>query len=115
MSLSHETRYSDEQLARYLLQLLPEDDIERLDEMSIADEEIAWRLRVVEDDLVDAYVRGSLTGETLKQFEAIYLSSARRRRKVQFAGNFLDKVVREASSSKTTVAHRWRLQGSVPA
>src|SRR5215510_1642149 len=99
MSLSHDTRYSDEQLARYLLRLLPEADVERIDELSIADEEMAWRLRVVEDDLVDAYVSGSLTGETLKQFQFIYLSSERRRRKVQFAGNFLERVDQAAGVS----------------
>lgn len=121
MSLSHETRYSDEQLARYLLQLLPEDDVERLDEMSIADEEIAWRLRVVEDDLVDAYVSGSLTGETLKQFEAIYLSSERRRRKVRFAGSFLERVDREAAAASITSitgaarGRGWRIHGSTTA
>jgi len=115
MSLSHETRYSDEQLARYLLQLLPEGDMERLDEMSIADEETAWRLRVVEDDLVDAYVSGRLTGETLKHFEAFYLSSERRRRKVQFAGNFLDKVEREAASSKVGRSAPWRLREPIAA
>ena len=113
---SHETRYSDEQLARYLLRLLPEADVERIDELSIADEEMAWRLRVVEDDLVDAYVSGSLTGETLKQFQAIYLSSERRRRKVQFAGNFLAKVGevenvakvdREAGVSNVLRPARW--------
>jgi len=120
MSLSHEAGYSDEQLARYLLQLLPEGDTERLDEMSIADEEIAWRLRVVEDDLVDAYVSGSLTGDRLKQFEAIYLSSERRRRKVEFAGSFLDKVGREAAvasftsfTGATGSSRGWHIQNSM--
>jgi len=113
MSLSHKTHYSDEQLARYLLQRLPEDEMERLDEMSIADDEIAWRLRVVEDDLVDAYVNGSLTGETLKEFEAVYLSSERRRRKVQFAGNFLAKVDRGMGAPK--VARRgWTVPQATP-
>jgi hypothetical protein len=102
MSLAHDTRYSDEQLARYFLQLLPEDDVERIDELSIADDEMAWRLRVVEDDLVDAYVSGSLIGEKLKQFESVYLASERRRRKVQFARNFLRKVDREAGASSAS-------------
>src|SRR5262247_1167009 len=113
MSSSHETRYSDEQLDRYLLRLLPEADVERIDELSIADEEMAWRLRVVEDDLVDAYVSGSLTGETLEEFEAVYLSSERRRRKVQFAGNFLAKVEREMGGPK--VARRgWNVPQATP-
>src|SRR5262245_46154016 len=106
MSLSHQTRYSDEQLARYLLQLLPEEDIDCIDELSIADEEMAWRLRVVEDDLVDTYVSGRLNGETLKQFEALYLTSDRRRQKVEFARSFLHKVDREAGTA-TARSRRW--------
>ena len=57
---------------------LPE-DAERLDEASIVDDEIAARLRMVEHDLVDAYVRGRLTGDTLARFESHYLASPRRR------------------------------------
>src|SRR5215510_1279506 len=105
MSLSHQTHYSDEQLARYLLQLLPEEDVDRIDELSIADEEMAWRLRVVEDDLVDAYVGRRLTGERLKQFEALYLTSDRRRQKVEFAKSFRQKVDREAGTP--TARSRW--------
>lgn len=92
MPLLHES--DDQQLVRYLLRLLPEEDAERLDEMSISDEEMAWRLRVVENDLVDAYVTGTLTGETLERFESFYLSSERRRRKVSFAGSLLGQADR---------------------
>src|SRR5262245_19942842 len=109
MSLSHETQYSDEQLVRYLLQLLPEGDIERIDELSIADEEMAWRLRVVEDDLVDAYVSGRLAGETVRQFEELYLTSEHRRRKVEFAQRFLQKVDQEATKTRPARSHAWKL------
>lgn len=78
----------DDQLVRYVLGLLPEEEAELIDELSIADDEVAARLRVVEDDLVDAYVRGRLEGETLERFETFYLSSPRRREKVTFARRF---------------------------
>src|SRR5262245_46380037 len=106
MSLAHEARYSDQQLVHYLLHLLPEEDVDRIDELSIADEEMAWRLRVVEDDLVDAYVSRRLTGEKLKQFEALYLTSDRRRQKVEFAKSFRQKVDREAGTP-TARSRRW--------
>jgi hypothetical protein len=92
MSLPHEPGHDDNQLVQYLLGLLPSEDAERLDEASIVDDEMAARLRGVEDDLVDAYVRGALTGETLTRFESHYLLSPRRREHVAFAGRFLRAV-----------------------
>ena len=48
----------------------------------------------MEDDLVDAYVSGRLTGELLKTFESFYLASPHRRAKVIFATQFLRIVER---------------------
>ena len=95
MSLPHKPGQADE-LVQYLLGLLPPEDAERLDEASIVDDDIAARLRRVEDDLVDSYVRGQLSGETLAQFESHYLASPRRRERVAFAGRFLRAVDRVA-------------------
>ena len=100
MPLSHEPG-RDEQLVRYLLGLLSDEDTERLDELSIADDEVAWRLRAVEDELVDSYVSGTLTGEMLERFESFYLSSPRRRQRVSFARSFRRSVDRAAERSDT--------------
>jgi hypothetical protein len=51
----------DELVVRYLLGALPDDDTECLDELSITDDEFALRLRTVEQDLVDAHVKGELS------------------------------------------------------
>jgi hypothetical protein len=75
----------DQLLIRYLLGLLPEEETERLDELSIVGDDFACRLRDVENDLVDAYACGELSGETLARFQSTYLSSAERREKVRFA------------------------------
>jgi anti-sigma factor RsiW len=72
-------------LISYLLGTLPENDSERIDERSVADDELAGRLAEAENDLVDSYVRGELSAEELERFEAHYLSTERRRRKVAFA------------------------------
>lgn len=101
MSLLNEAAPGDKQLERYVLGLLPEEAAERLDELSIVDDDVASRLQVVEDALVDAYVRGELTGETLAQFETVYLASERRREKVRFARTLLGSRVRRPV--------RWRL------
>jgi hypothetical protein len=82
----------DDQLTGYLLGSLPAHEVERLDEQSIVDDDLAARLRLVEDDLVDAYASGALTGDTLARFESFYLASPRRREKAAFAKRFLAVV-----------------------
>src|SRR4051794_21549435 len=96
MPLPDKPRYDDEQLVQYLLGLLPSEDAERLDEASIADDDVSARLRAAEDDLVDAYVRGTLLGETRTRFESHYLSSPRRRERVAAARTFVRTVDRAA-------------------
>src|SRR6476619_7322119 len=97
MSLSNSSERTDGQLVSYLLGLLPDDEAQRLDEASIADDEFVSRLRIVEHDLVDAYVGGNLAGEQLERFQSHYLTSPRRRENVLFATSFLSAVERAAN------------------
>jgi hypothetical protein len=106
MSLPDKSGYNDERLVQYLLGLLPSEDAERLDEASIADDDISARLRIVEDDLVDAYVRGTLIGETRTRFESHYLSSPRRRERVAMARTFVRTVDRAAGQGPVDVRQR---------
>ena len=94
MPVSRNVTPDDQQLIRYVLGLLSDEDAERLDEQSIVDDEIAERLQVVEDDLVDDYVRGRLSSEMSARFEMAYMASASRREKVAFARRFVDAVDR---------------------
>jgi hypothetical protein len=77
--------YDDEQLMRYLIGSLDEQETERFDELSIADDEFADRLRIVEDDLVDAYARGELSSEMRARFEAHYLMLPGKQDRIRFA------------------------------
>lgn len=90
MSLTDMQEFDDQFLVRYLLGSLPHEEAERLDELSVTTEEVALRLDAVENDLVDAYVRGELSGETLDRFKSHYLSSTRRHEKVRFAEALLE-------------------------
>jgi hypothetical protein len=99
MSLSHDFA-RDEQLVRYLLGQLPEEDSERLDALCLADDEIAGRLQAVENDLVDRYANGTLAGPTLSQFQRIYLTSPRRLQKVRFAESLLQLTQRPSVSAE---------------
>ena len=90
---------NDHLITDYLLGASSETDTERLDEMSLTDSEFADRLRVMEDDLVDAYVRGELSGDSLSRFVSHYLASPLRHEKVKVAEAFLDFADRAASAA----------------
>ncbi|MEO7134258.1 MAG: hypothetical protein ABI024_08555 [Vicinamibacterales bacterium] len=78
-------RYSVETIRDYLLGQLPEPETERLDELSVTDDECAERIRAVEHDLVDAFARGELHGMVLEQFRSTYLTTPQRREATRFA------------------------------
>jgi hypothetical protein len=99
MTSRDNSRYDDQLVIQYLLGETPEDQVERFDELSIVDDEFALRLTAVENDLVDAYVRGELTGTVRDRFQSHYLSSARRREKVIFAESLMVLTDRAAVSA----------------
>jgi hypothetical protein len=72
-------------LLRYLVGQVSEEEADQIDELSVASEEFALRLRAVEHDLVDAYVHGELTGATLEGFKAQYLRTPAGLAEVEFA------------------------------
>lgn len=74
----------------YLLGDLPESENERLDELSVTNDEFAEFLQAVENDLVDAYVRDNLSENKRARFQSHYLASSKRREKVAFAQTFLN-------------------------
>jgi len=96
--------HDDRQLVRYVLGMLSDTDAERLDEQSIVDDEVAARLRSIENELVDAYVCGTLEGELRERFESFYLASPRRREKVKFARGFLNAMDRLSPATAATTS-----------
>ena len=100
MPASDKHGFDDTQLVQYLLGTLLAEEAERLDELSVTDDDFAWRLRETENDLVDAYVRSELSGKTLEEFRTFYLSSAKRREKVAFA----EELLRFQTSTVKTIA-----------
>jgi hypothetical protein len=103
--------YDDQIVVQYLLGSIPEEEAGRLDELSIANDDFAERLRAVENDLVDAYVRGGLSGESLDRFQSHYLASPYRREKVRFAESLLALCDRApvASRQNERSARWWTL------
>src|ERR1043166_4342482 len=106
----------DKQLVQYLLGTLPENESEPLDALSIADDTFALRLLAIENDLVDSYVRGQLSGKNLDQFESFYLSTPTRREKLAFAKSFSQLEISRATSltSAVRVPHNSVLPNTSP-
>jgi anti-sigma factor RsiW len=92
-------------IAQYLLGTLSEEEAERLDEMSIADDTFAARLQIVENDLVDAYISGELSDQLLESFKSYYLASPKRREKVAIAQGLQSFISKTLSSSQADGQH----------
>lgn len=106
MSSPSEQPINAELMVRYLLSELSEEETERLDELSIADDEFSWLLSATENDLIDDYVLGKLSKERRQKFKSLYLSSpgrsisASRLQKVEFAEALLRQQERRQMSEK---------------
>ena len=81
-----ETKLINEDLiVRYLLGDLPEEEQARLEDLAFSDREYMQIVMDAENDLIDEYAQGKLSGSERRQFESRFLASAERRRKVEFA------------------------------
>jgi hypothetical protein len=81
-------KYADDNealLARYLLGQLSAPEQERIEQDYVADAGLQERLDLVEDDLIDGYVRGRLAAADRAAFEEHFLNSPRRRERLAFA------------------------------
>ena len=115
---------TNDQLVRYLLGDLSEDEQQHIEDEYFADDSAWEKLEAIEADLIDSYVRGDLTTEQRKQFEKNFLASPDKRERVAVATHLLNPIVRKraagsasgdssqpASSWKTP----WRMLASQPA
>jgi hypothetical protein len=115
MSSAEQQPFDDQVLVRYLLGTLPEEEAERLDGLSIADDAFAWQLNAVEDDLVDGYLRGELSGDELARFKKSYLSSPKRLQKLEFAqalSSFSAKAAAQAMPATTVPGSKPKQESS---
>jgi hypothetical protein len=109
MIFSRQQRVDDQTLRGYLFGDLPQDETERLDELSVVDDDFSARLDTVESDLVDAYVRGELSGDTLEKFQTSYMSSPQRRERVAFArslSSFASAHVPQSAADRLAAGNR---------
>lgn len=96
-------RPNDDVMMRYLLGELSDEEQTRLEESYFADDEAFEQLAALEDELIDAYVRGELSGPQRKQFDLRFVNSPERRQKLAFAESFaryLSEVPRPTSAAE---------------
>lgn len=82
-------------LVRYLLGDLSTSERERLEEEYFVHEDTWEALAAIENDLIDAYVKGKLPERERQQFENYYLRSPRRQRRLEFARSLMDAGLRK--------------------
>lgn len=83
---------TDERIIAYLLQELPDDDLERFEDECFAQENWPTQIDLVEEDLIDAYLRAELTPERQQRFEQNYLGTEARQERVSIAAALLRRV-----------------------
>ena len=88
-------------IRRFLLGEMPADERTAFEKKFIADEHLFDETRVVEDELIENYVREMLSAADREKFERSFLATEPRRRRVAFARTMLDKL-----SEKTVVAEK---------
>lgn len=95
---------TDEHIIAYLLEELPEDDLERFEEECFAEDEWPTHITLVEDDLIDAYLRNELTPERRQRFEQNYLITTSRQERVVIAAALLRHIDEYRVASNVAVA-----------
>src|SRR5262249_52331960 len=95
-----EESHNEKLIIRYLLGDLPDDEQIRLEDRAFSDHQYMQNVLAVEGDLIDDYLRGSLSEHERRQFESRFLVSHERRQKVEFA-RALAKVASKSAVTKT--------------
>jgi hypothetical protein len=84
--LMEQTPEQDE-LRLYLLGLLPQERLPRLEERLLTDEELYEELLIAEDELIDQYLAGELPAREREGFESHFMNAPERSRQLRFAAS----------------------------
>jgi hypothetical protein len=99
LSFNNRTRQersmNDENLKQYFLGRLSEDESNSLEIEVAESEELSELAQIVEVELIDDYLEGSLLPSDKLSFETHYLTTAARLEKVKFAHLFLAGLKRQ--------------------
>jgi hypothetical protein len=83
---------TEAEIRRFLLGEMPENKRGAFEVNFVADEDLFERIRVVEDELIESYVRETLSPIEKEKFERSFLNTKNRRERVAFTRAMLDKL-----------------------
>jgi len=100
-------------LTQYLLGKLSDEEQVRVEDRAFADPQYLAAVEAREADLIDAYVRGELSEADRRAFEGRFLTSPKRRSKVEFA-HALARVTDEAPRVAPEASGWYRIREWIP-
>jgi hypothetical protein len=101
------TAISDQAIIRYLLNELSEEDEARFEEAYLEDGDLFEQVLALEEELIEDYVKGELSGPERQLFERHYLASEKRRARIETARHLV-----QACSLQSTVESASKNRGS---
>lgn len=93
--MNYENQPNEQNLRRFLLGEMPEDERSDFEAQFIFDNELFENLRVAEDELIESYIRGTLEVSEKSKFENNFLATPKRRERVEFTRQMFDKLKSE--------------------
>lgn len=94
---------------QYLLGVLSEDEVARLEESYFSDDALFEDIETTEDELIDAYVRGQLSDRDRELFEKNLATSRRLSERVEFGKLLKERASASLALSSSSQSHapRW--------
>ena len=97
---------TENRILAYLLEELPEEEAARFEDECFAADNWPEQINLVEEDLIDDYLRGELLPERRRRFEHNYLKTAARRERVRTAAALLKHVDQISDAAPQEAAPR---------
>lgn len=89
--MTEEILQNETEIRRFLLGELTEDERSAFEMRFVADENLFEQTQVVEDELIESYIRGTLSPADKTNFEKHFLATETRRQKVEFTRRMIGK------------------------
>ncbi len=89
-------------ITMFLYGELPEEDRFDLESRFIADHDLFEQIKVVEDELIGKYISGGMDLAERSRFEQHFLTTNKRRERVEFSQQFLDAVKRQKEDAEAS-------------
>ena len=98
--MASENLQNETKIRRFLLSGMSDAERTAFEESFITDEDLFEQMRVVEDELIEQYVRGTLAVSEREMFEKNFSMTEKRRERISFMRSFLDKISEQSSAVK---------------